>query len=205
MIHLLGVAHREQASLDLQGTPQTDAQKHYADVLKKTIEGLHPSLVAEEYSTESEKENNRRSIAKPLADACGVKHRFCDPCSDQRKAIKYLGIQELHQQVLMHDKNWNISPEEAETKAWAICIGKYFHRRETFWLKRIREASGPEKDVVVYVLGDGHVESFADLLAKEGIRSEIVERHIGVTAEDDALMQKGLQYLKEHPECVDEF
>jgi hypothetical protein len=205
MIHLLGMAHREQASTDAQGTPQTDAQKYYADVLKKTIEGLHPSVVAEEYSTESEKENRRRSIAKPIADGCGVKHLFCDPHSDQRRAIGYLGIQELHQQILMHDRNWNISPEEAETKAWAICTGKYFVRREKFWLERIREASEPQNYTVVFVLGDGHIESFAELLAKEGIKSEIVERHIGVTAEDDALMQNGLQYLKEHPECVDEF
>jgi hypothetical protein len=42
MIHLLGVAHREQASLDLQGTPQTDAQKHYADV-RSLLKNIVPS------------------------------------------------------------------------------------------------------------------------------------------------------------------
>jgi hypothetical protein len=205
MVYLIGLAHREQASLDFQGTPQTEAQKQYAEVLKKTIENLRPSLVAEEYSTESETENKRRSIAKPIADSLKVEHQFCDPHGEQRRTIGYLGVQELHPQIMMHDKNWDISPEEAQAKAWAICIGKYFIRRERVWLGRIREKSKPEDDVVIFVLGDGHVDSFADLLAKEGIKSEVVERHIGVTAEDDALIQNGFQYLKEHPECVEEF
>ncbi len=63
----------------------------------------------------------------------------------------------------------------------------------------------PERQNVIFVLGDGHIESFAELLGSEGIASVVTERHIGVNPEDDALMATGLRYLQEHPDCVNEF
>jgi hypothetical protein len=197
MIHLIGLAHEAQASPS--GKPETEAQQRYADVLQKTIRDVHPCLVAEEYSLESEQANKRRSIAKPIADGAGVEHRFCDPADAERKQIGYVGTQELHLMIQMHDPNWNISNEEAEAKAWAICIGRYFVVREKFWLDRIRDAA--DKDVV-FVLGDGHIESFSKLLAAAGIESGVFERGIGLTAENTRLMENGLRYLREHPECA---
>lgn len=160
---------------------------------------VRPCLVAEEYSEEAEEDKKRRSIAKPIATAIGIEHRFCDATKAERKQIGYVGTQELHLTIPMHDPNWNISNEEAEAKAWAICIGRYFAIREKFWLEKIRDVAHQD---VVFVLGDGHIDSFAKLLADEGIRSKLVERGIGLTAENSFRMENGLRYLREHPDCV---
>jgi len=199
VIHLIGLAHEAQASPS--GAPETEAQELYADVLRRTIAAVRPCLVAEEYSEEAEEDNKRRSIGKPIARASGIDHRFCDATKVERKQIGYVGTQELHLTISMHDPNWNISNDEAEAKAWAVCIGRYFAIREKFWLEKIRDVTHQH---VVFVLGDGHIDSFAKLLADEGVRTKLVERGIGLTAENTFRMENGLRYLREHPDCVNE-
>jgi hypothetical protein len=56
----------------------------------------------------------------------------------------------------------------------------------------------------VFVLGDGQIDSFAKLLTDEGVRTKLVERGIGLTAENTFRMENGLRYLREHPDCVNE-
>ena len=199
MIHLIGLAHEAQASAS--GEPETDAQRQYAYLLGNTILAVRPRLIAEEYSMESEQDNKRRSIGWQIAAALGAEHRFCDPSKTERRQIGYFGPQELHLHISMHDPNWNISNEEAQAKGWAICIGRYFAIRERFWLEKIRDVVDQE---VLFVLGDGHVESFTKLLADEDIESQVVERGIGLTPENTLCMENGLRYLREHPDCVDE-
>ncbi|MGA2373865.1 MAG: hypothetical protein ABSG11_24685 [Candidatus Korobacteraceae bacterium] len=199
MVHLIGVAHEAQASSS--GKPESDAQALYADVLKRATVAVRPRVVAEEYNEEAEQENKTRSIGKPIAVALGAEHRFCDPNKAERQQIGYFGPQELHLHIWMHDPNWNISNEEAQAKGWAICIGRYFAVRERFWLEKIRDALDQE---LVFVLGDGHVDTFTKLLADEGVNSQLVQRGIGVTAENARAMENGLRYLQEHPDCVNE-
>ncbi len=199
MVHLIGVAHEAQASGS--GKPETDAQALYADVLGRTILSVRPRVVAEEYNEEAEQENKTRSIGKLITGALGVEHRFCDANKAERQQIGYFGPQELHLVISMHDPNWNISNEEAQAKGWAICIGRYFAIRERFWLEKIRDAVDQD---LVFVLGDGHVDSFTKLLADAGINSQLVQRGIGVTAENALAMENGLRYLQQHPDCVDE-
>lgn len=57
---------------------------------------------------------------------------------------------------------------------------------------------------LIFVCGDGHVETFTALLSEKGIPFEVVERGIGVNENDDAEMAAGWQYLREHPEIVNE-
>lgn len=199
MIHLIGVLHRAQASAT--GQAETDSQKEYAETLRRTIRNVNPALVAEEYSTEAEQENKTISITRTVAAELGVPHRFCDPHKDERARVGYLSAEELHPLIWMNDENWNISNEEAEAKAWAICIGKYFAIREGLWLDSIRDVIKKE---IVFVLGDGHVDSFTKILESEGVEVSVVARGIGVTAEDNARMEAGLRYLNEHPNCVNE-
>lgn len=199
MVHLIGVAHEAQASSS--GKPETDAQALYAALLEHTIVAVGPRAVAEEYNEEAEQENKARSIGKLIAVALGGEHRFCDPNKAERQHIGYFGPQELHLHISMHDPNWNISNEEAQAKGWAICIGKYFAIRERFWLDKIRDVVDQD---LVFVLGDGHVDSFTQLLDDEGINSQLVQRGIGVTAENALAMENGLRYLREHPDCVNE-
>ena len=118
MIHLIGLAHEAQASGS--GEPETDAQRQYAYLLGNTILAVRPRLIAEEYSVESEQDNKSRSIGWQIAAALGVEHRFCDPTKAERARIGYVGTQDLHLNISMHDPNWNISNEEAEAKAWVV-------------------------------------------------------------------------------------
>lgn len=53
--------------------------------------------------------------------------------------------------------------------------------REQFWLDRL---AGHKQSEVAFILGDGHVESFADLLQTNQIPSRVVERGIGITEGD---------------------
>jgi len=199
MVHLIGVAHEAQASGS--GKPETDAQALYAGVLERTVLAIHPRVVAEEYNEEAEQENKMRSIGKLIAGTLAVEHRFCDANKAERQQIGYIGPQELHLQISMHDRDWNISNQEAQAKGWAICIGRYFAIRERFWLEKLRDVLDHE---LVFVLGDGHVDSFTKLLADDGIKSRLVQRGIGVTEENAIAMENGLRYLQEHPECVAE-
>lgn len=199
MIHLIGLAHEAQASPI--GEPETEAQKRYAYLLGNTIITTRPCIVAEEYSGEAERMNKVRSIAWQVAAALNTEHRFCDPTKAERKQIGYVGTQELHLAISMHDRDWDISNEEAEAKAWAICIGRYFAIRERFWLSKIHDVV---KEEILFVLGDGHVDSFTLVVAGEGLNSRVVARGIGVTAQHTARMENGMRYLREHPECVNE-
>src|SRR5215469_2627643 len=190
-IYLIGVNHTTaQSSKD--GTPQGDVQKAYVETLAKAIRDVNAEYVAEEYSEEAQAQTERLSLTPKVAFDNGGKHRFCDATQEERKHIKYLGHQELHREIWMHDANWNISNEEAQAKAWALAIGKYFERRERFWLEKIGDI---KNNRVIFVCGDAHVDTFGKLLEAEGWEVHVAARGIGVTDEDRHNFQMGVQYL----------
>ena len=155
-IHLIGVNHTiAQSSTD--GTPSTEDQKCYVATLTKAVHDLGAEFVAEEYSEEAEQLTKRQSLTPKVAIENGAKHRFCDPSQAERRRLRYIGHQDLHLLIGMHDPNWNISNEEAEAKAWALSIGKYFERRERFWLQEIADI---KDKTVIFVCGDAHVDTF---------------------------------------------
>jgi hypothetical protein len=145
--------------------------------------------------------NKKAIVNAKVAAENGAKHRFCDPDEGERKQIKYIGNQELHLEIWMHDPNWNISNEEAQAKAWALAIGKYFERRERFWLQKIADIKDKK---AVFVCGDAHVDTFGRILDAAGWKVHVAARGIGITDEDRQNVANGLQYLKEHPEVLDE-
>jgi hypothetical protein len=101
----------------------------------------------------------------------------------------------------MHDPDWNISNDEARRKSWALDIGKYFERREHFWLDKI---AGLKEKTVVFVCGDAHVDTFGNRLKAAGWQVHVAAREIGITNEDRRNVAEGLQYLKEHPQILNE-
>jgi len=199
-IHLLGASHTNAQSSP-SGKPETDVQRNYVDTLTRIIRDVGGEYVAEEYSEEAEKESNRLSLTPRVAAENGVKHRFCDPTKEKRKLIGYVGQQELHLHISMHDDDWNISNDEARRKSWALDIGKYFERRERFWLDKIADLKGK---TVVFVCGEAHVDTFSKLLEAANWQVHVAVRGIGVTDEDRRNVAEGLQYLKEHPEILKE-
>ncbi len=195
MLHLIGINHRVQAR-----TPESELtaeQLEFSDCLRRTIEEVGPSLIAEEDSEEALLKRNRISLAKEIADEHGIEHRFCDPNEEQRRAIGYQDGGWLETQMFMSDRE-GLSNEEIFCRARAIEIGRYFPIRERFWLDRLCGCTDAD---VVFVCGDLHIESFGKILDSNGIPSRIVQRAIGLT-EEDRRFDEALRYLREHPELA---
>lgn len=168
----------------------------------RVIRDVGAEYVAEEYSEEAEKDSKRLTLTPRVAVENGAKHRFCDPTKEERKLIGYnIGQRELHLHISMHNPDWNISNDEARRKSWALDIGKYFERRERFWLDKIADL---KEKTVVFVCGDAHVDTFGKRLEAAGWQVHVAARGIGVTNEDRSNVAEGLLYLKEHPEILNE-
>jgi hypothetical protein len=195
MLHIIGLAHRAQARRP--GNQLTGAQQAFADCMRRTIEQVRPSFIAEENSEEALAEWHQVSIAKEIADEKGIEHRFCDPTREQRRAIGYVDGQALELQIFMHDAT-GLSNEEIRNRARAIEIGRYFPIRETFWLERL---SGCRDHEAVFICGDGHIDSFRRLLETNGVAWGVVERGIGLNEEDE-WFDAAVRYLNDHPELM---
>ena len=89
---------------------------------------------------------------------------------------------------------------ELKTKTYAIMIGRYFGIREQFWLARLREC--PDGDGI-FICGDGHIESFTQLLDANQVVWKVIARRIGFIPGEDDDIQRAKQYLREHPELAD--
>lgn len=53
---------------------------------------------------------------------------------------------------------------------------------------------------VLFVCGQAHIESFAQLLNSRGIETSVLAQRIGVNAEEDRLTMLARDYLAAHPE-----
>jgi hypothetical protein len=198
MFFIIGLAHREQCSGD--GNPHTPAQMKYVAALETLIRRVRTSCIAEEDSEEALASRKCASLAKPVAKAFGIEHRLRDPTMEERREIGYRDSSYLQANLFMHDDR-NMTQQEIRAKARALEIAKYWRVREDFWLRKLNDLNS---DDVIFVCGDGHVETFTALLGEKGIPFEIVEMGIGVNEDDDAEMAAGRQYLREHPEIVNE-
>lgn len=197
MIFIIGLAHREQCSSD--ENPKTHAQTQYVATLESLVRRVSPLCIAEEDSEEALASRNSVSLAKPIAAKFGIEHRFCDPTMEERKGIGYRDGSYLQANIFMHDDR-NMTQQEIQAKARALEIAKYWRVREEFWLGKLKNLKGN----VVFVCGDGHIETFTALLAQRSIHFEVVARGIGVNKQDEAEMAAGWQYLREHPDVVSE-
>ncbi len=103
MLHLIGLHHTVQSRSP--GSGVNEGQKAFADVLRLAIQTLTPVLIAEEDSEETLLRPPRRvSIAKQIADD-SIKHRFCDPRQEQRRAIGHFTSAYIETQMSMHDQD----------------------------------------------------------------------------------------------------
>jgi hypothetical protein len=195
MLHIIGVAHRAQARKSR--TEETQAQGIFETLLRRTIAVINPVFIAEEDSEEALSMRAEFSIAKDVADEKSIKHRFTDPTEKQRSDIGYVNLGTIQRQL----ENESMSNDERRSKAWAIQIACYFTIREKFWLDRL---DGCRNAPAIFICGDGHVESFLELLASDNIGYQVVERGIGRDERDDEFY-RGLQYLREHPQLASEW
>ena len=132
------------------------------------------ALIAEELSEEAmQRCGVKESIGQKVAQEFGIEHRFCDPTSEERESLGIPSEAELKERLglgrLLNDAELRRLDEEKE---------KYWPIRERFWLDRIRNALG---QVVLFICGDSHVDSFRRLLQSEGVEVKVLSRHWGGT------------------------
>ena len=199
MLHIIGLDHRVQERSP--GADLNEGQQLFAQCLRATIQRVRPVLVAEEHSEEALKDPPppRVSIAKEIAGT--IEHRFCVATQCKRRAIGYKSSTDVEAEMSMESR-WDFPEEERRRVARAIEIGRYFPRREKFWLDCLTVTVCREK-AVVFACGDLHIESgsFTKLLEHEGVPYQIVERRIGV-AEDEPYYL-ALAHLRQHPDVLD--
>jgi hypothetical protein len=202
MFYIIGISHR--AHLKDRFAPETETQREYRACIERALAEIKPALVAEELSEyalakrSKEKGAEQESLTKLIADAAQIEHRFCDPDDAAREKMGYEEGSYLAFRLAMEDGS--LSNAEINRRGYAIEAGKYWPRREKYWLEQL----GDVKDKnVIFVCGDAHVEGFQKLLKKNGIESSVVRRHIGVDQRDDEQWAGVLAYLGEHPELVD--
>jgi hypothetical protein len=192
MLYVIGVAHRAQAKTP--DSQATEAQESFEGCLRGIIDEVRPDFIGEEDNEEFLCNRGEVSITHKVAQEKGIKHRFCDPSTEERAKIGYQNFMVISQRVWM--KEPDLSNEELGIKSRAIEIAQYFPIREQFWLHRLEGC----RDVhAIFVCGDIHIESFTKLLESDGISFKVVQRGIGVNEEDQPYYLAS-QYLNEHAE-----
>ena len=69
---------------------------------------------------------------------------------------------------------------ERQLLAAALEVVKDFPIRENHWVQKLQDVASQK---VVFVCGDGHIETFGDRLNADGISSEVLNRQIGMSPE----------------------
>ena len=190
MFHIIGVSHR--AHTIQKAAIETTEQTEYRTCLESAIAKYHPALIGEELSEYALKYLGKirgmpqMSLTKAIADAAGVEHRFCDPDDEARAKMGYVEGWSLAQRMIMQG---SFSDQEAIIRGSAIEVAKHWPDREKFWLDQMMDVITKE---VIFVCGDAHVERFQKLLSNNGVNSDAIGRHFGVTQHDDQRWSKSL-------------
>jgi hypothetical protein len=203
MFHLIGVAHRVQSKQN--NAADSDSHKEFRSCVSRAIEQFKPVLVAEEFSDHALRKLSedtgmqQESVTRAVAESFKVEHRFCDPDRAARAKMGYIEGTELALEIAMNNDE-GLSNDEVNDRGFAIEVAKYWPLREQFWLGELDDVI--DKDVI-FICGDVHIESFQELLKRNGIDSGVLVRHIGVTQSEDEFWNRVTAYLEAHPELRD--
>jgi hypothetical protein len=154
-IYLIGTWHRFQVSTTAiikDNDPYVSAKDidNFREFLFDAARSISSGAIGEEMSSSRVQEfQGGASVTKEVAEALGIRHEFCDPDREERKALGLATAAELQ-----HDERSG------------------FPRRETFWLKRIWPllARAP----VIFVCGSNHIESFGARLKDNGVTTRVL-------------------------------
>lgn len=170
MIYLLGVDHKIQHDGPLG--PKPERTEAFVDAVTEMIKNLSIEVVVEEYNEDAKREDQiTLSVLEKVARAMGVKHVFCEPSLEERKAngilkegqiIKKHGFDELR--GLTNEQKAIVEKE----------VREQFAKREALWYSAIEEDIGPN---MLCVIGASHVPTFGSLLRKRGQESEVLSEN----------------------------
>ena len=100
------------------------------------------------------------SVAKSVATNFSISHRFCDPEYEDRRRLGILTDRETAKK-LGFSPFWTRAQEHQVTAE----VRKTWPTRERFWLDQLRLDTFER---CAFVLGSEHVETFGQLLTREG-------------------------------------
>ena len=205
MVYLIGVEHRVQSIA--RDSSETADQTKYGECLEQAIHSYNIALVAEEYSEDS---LTRAQFSNPsvvqeffterIAIRAGVKHMLCEPKLKSRFQMGCQGRERWSE--LLAELGDTVSDDELDPLGIALEINKEWPIREKYWLDQLKPVI---KSEIIFVCGDGHIETFADLLNSQGIPSAVVNRRIGMTPELIQQANSEIQYAKRNRAQVERY
>ena len=195
MFHLIGVEHSVQ-SIPVTGV-ETPNRAEYRVCLEQAIQTYKPAAVGEEYNKDSLARAEyvgrepQEFFTRKIADKAGVKHVLCDPDLKIRLAMGYRSPYCWSQLI---SELWERVPDsERDLLSRGLEIVFDIPLREQYWVDQLK--SFLDKDIV-FVCGDSHIESFAQLLGSQKILSRVVKRKIGMTPELIRQSDEQIQFAK---------
>ena len=97
MVYLIYCDHKAAQTIK-EGEELSAAHKEFVETLRTAIIDHSPTLIAEEHNCETLTQQNRCSLAKIVATAFQIRHRFCEPDFSERhretfkRRLKGMGI-----------------------------------------------------------------------------------------------------------------
>jgi len=203
MLYLIGVEHGVQ-SVPVTGA-ETPNHTEYRVCLEQAIHTYKPVVVGEEYSQDSlsraEYVNRepQEFFTRKIAEKARVKHLLCDPDLKTRLAMGYQSPFCWSQ--LISELSEPVSQSECHLLSRGLEIVKDIPVREQYWVNQLKQFLGKD---IIFVCGDSHVESFAELLDSQTIPSTVVKREIGMTPELIKQTDLELEYAKTNRARIDQ-
>lgn len=180
MVYLIGVYHEIQYTNDKTMPEDFQIVTKFTEYLENEVRSRNVTLIAEEASDESIRKSKAKTrTVCDMAVKVGIKHKFCDPNSSERKTLgiprydqikKKLGIKGF---VKKEDRE-RIKKEQR----------KYYPIIEKSWFECIKDKL---HEPMIFVCGNYHVKSFCSLLIKQGHEATILTTGWGNEIEENQI------------------
>jgi hypothetical protein len=202
MFYLVGVEHGVQSKS--KDATETAEQAEYRSSLERAIKAFKPAILAEEFNKDAleraafVRKAPQEPFTKQIAFEAGISHMFCEPDLYTKLDFGYQGRDGWLHHI---DGLWEQVPEPNRSLlAGALEIMKDFPLREELWLNQMKDVLGEE---IIFICGDGHIETFAERLAAKKIGSKIVQRQIGMAADLIEKNNRIVEFLRVNSEYVE--
>ena len=170
MIYLIGVEHAK-SQWEYQDSSNKRFVSSFINIIRRHIKELKVTVIAEELNEDClEQQGVEKSTAQKVAQEFNIRHIFCEPSAREIKELGILSKEEICQQ-LYHKELWQISDNSLEQQKIDEEHEKYFPKRELFWLDKMKNL---KKEIVLFICGKSHVESFRKLLEEYGFKVTIL-------------------------------
>ncbi len=179
MIYIIGTSHRLQIWSDALRNGEVygltrDNVEAFERYLRGVATSLRADVIAEELNDDAIRLCNpgASSVAQGIAVSLGIKHIFCEPDMEERRALGVWDTPEFRALVI---KAMAEEPSRRLEEVRDELLKQQFPVRERYWIERLR-ACEPSEKAIVFVCGADHVDSFKERLEAQGNAASIVCR-----------------------------